>query len=74
MTITWSDPGDSGITGCQVLRRNPEVHDLQVFETIDDDTGSSGTSYTDTGVAAETRYFYLVKARNAHGGRAGGGG
>ena len=74
MTITWSDPGDSSTAGCQMLRRNPEVHGSQVFETIDDDTGSSGTSYPDAGVAPETRYFYWVKSRKAHGGRAGGGG
>ena len=66
VSITWSGPYDSGITGCQVLRRNPEVHDRQVFETIDEDTGSS-----DTGVVAETSYFYRQTARNAHAGRAG---
>ena len=38
-----------------------------MFHTIENDTGSSGTSYTDTGVAAETRYVYRIKAINNHG-------
>ena len=67
VSITWADPGDSSITGYQVSWRNPVIHDRQEFETIEGDTGSLGTSYTDTGVAPETRYFYRVKARNAHG-------
>ncbi len=67
VTITWTDPGDSSITGYQVLRRTPAIHARHEFETIEDDTANSGTSYTDTSVAAETRYIYRVKARNAHG-------
>ena len=62
-----ADPGDSSITGYQVLRRNPAIHDSGVFDVIQDDTGSSDTSYTDTTVAPETTYRYRVKARNAHG-------
>ena len=27
VTITWTDPGDASITGYQVLRRNPAIHD-----------------------------------------------
>ena len=67
VSITWTDPGDSSITGYQVLRRNPAIHDPGEFEVIEDDTGSWSTSYTDTGVAAETEYVYRVKARNTHG-------
>ena len=66
VSISWSDPGDSSITGYQVLRRNPAIHDRQEFVVIEDDTGSSGTSYTDTGVDPETSYFFRVKARNVH--------
>ena len=64
VTITWTDPGDSSITGYQILRRNVAVHAQRVFEVIENDTGSSGTTYTDTTVEAETRYRYRVKARN----------
>ncbi len=67
VTITWADPGDSSIAGYQVLRRNPAIHDSDVFDVIEDDTGSSDTSYTDTTVSPETTYRYRVKARNAHG-------
>ena len=66
-SLSWDDPGDSSITGYQVLRRNPAVDAKGVFHTVVDDTGSSGTSYVDTTVAAETRYFYRVLARNAAG-------
>ena len=61
------DPGDSSITDYQVLRRNPAIHDPGVFGVIEDDTGSSDTSYEDTDVTPETSYVYRVKARNAHG-------
>ena len=67
VSLSWDDPGDSSITGYQVLRRNPAVDAKGVFHTVVDDTGSSGTSYVDTTVAAETRYFYRVLARNAAG-------
>ena len=50
-----------------MLRRNPAVDAKGVFHTVVDDTGSSGTSYVDTTVAAETKYFYRVLARNAAG-------
>ena len=67
VSLSWDDPGDSSITGYQVLRRNPAVDARGVFHTVVDDTGSSVTSYVDTTVAAETRYFYRVLARNAAG-------
>ena len=67
VSISWADPGDSSITGYQVLRRNVEIHGERVFEVIEDDTGTAATSYEDTTVAPETTYRYRVKARNAHG-------
>ncbi len=67
VSLSWDDPGDGSITGYQVLRRNPAVDAKGVFHTVVDDTGSSGTSYVDTTVAAATRYFYRVLARNAAG-------
>ncbi|MYA83758.1 MAG: hypothetical protein F4Y15_13800 [Acidimicrobiales bacterium] len=67
VTIAWNDPGDSTITGYQVLRHNPAIHDPGVFAVIENDTGSSATSYEDTTVAPETTYVYRVKARNAYG-------
>ena len=67
VSITWTNPGDSSITGYQVLRRIPDIHDSGVFLVIEDDTGSSDTSYEDTDVEPETKYVYRVKARNSHG-------
>ena len=67
VTIAWNDPDDSTITGYQVLRHNPAIHDTGEFAVIEDDTGSADTSYEDTTVAPETTYVYRLKARNAHG-------
>ena len=67
MSLRWDGPGGDSITGYQVLRRDPQVHDRGEFHTIADDTGSPATFHVDTTVEAETRYFYRVKARNAVG-------
>ena len=62
--LTWfnSEENDS-ITGYQVLR-GPDDDNLAVIE---DDTGSSSTSYTDTAPPAGQTHTYAVKARNASG-------
>ena len=65
--LQWNDPGDSSITGYQILRRNRATDASGVFAVILDDTGSSDTRYTDSTVEPETRYVYRVKARNSHG-------
>ena len=67
VTISWADPGDSSITGYQVLRRNRDTDAKGNFTIIEDDTGTAATTYTDDSVAPSTRYGYRVKARNAHG-------
>ena len=67
VTISWADPGDSSITGYQILRRNRETDAKGNFTIIEDDTGTAATTYTDDSVAPATRYGYRVKARNAHG-------
>ena len=66
VTLSWADPSDTSITGYQVLRRNRDTDDPGDFTVIEDDTGDAGTTYTDSGVAASTRYTYRVKARNSH--------
>ena len=65
--LTWDDPGDDGITGYQVFRRDRDTQDAGEFSMIESGTGSSDTSYTDTGVEPETRYVYRVKAINEQG-------
>ena len=73
VTLSWDDPGDSSITGYQVLRRSLDGDEYgdglgaAEFVAIVNDTGSSATTYTDTSVTARTRYVYRVKARNPQG-------
>ena len=54
---------DDSITGYQILR-GPDADSLVVIE---DDTGSSSTSYTDETPPAGQTHTYGVKARNASG-------
>ena len=61
--LAWLNPSDDSITGYQVLR-GPDADNLVVIE---EDTGSSGTSYTDTSPPAGRTHTYAVKARNAAG-------
>ena len=67
VSLTWDDPDDASITGYQILRRDRAVHGPGQFDVHVDDTGSTATSYVDRDVAAETRYVYRIKARNAAG-------
>ena len=67
VSLTWDNPDDDTVTGYQILRRNRDVHAPGQFEVHVDDTGSAATSYVDREVAAETRYVYRIKARNAAG-------
>ena len=61
--LVWVNPADASITGYQVLR-GPDADSLVVIE---EDTGSSGTGYTDTTPPAGQTHTYAVKARNAVG-------
>ena len=61
--LSWLNPSDDSITGYQVLR-GPGADSLVVIEQ---DTGSSGTSYTDTAPHAGQTYTYAVKARSSTG-------
>ena len=54
---------DDSITGYQISR-GPKADSLVVIE---DDTGSSSTSYTDTAPPTGQTHTYAVKARNASG-------
>ena len=63
VVLAWTDPGDSSITGYQVLR-GPDADNLAVLA---DNTGDATTSYTDSTVTTETTYVYAIRARNAGG-------
>ncbi len=67
VTLTWDDPGDDGITGYVILRRNRDTDAKGEFTELVSDTGTAATSYTDGSVAAETPYTYRIKAINEHG-------
>ena len=58
ITLSWTDPEDTSITGYRVLRGN-EASNLTA---IAEDTGSNSVEYTDSTVAAETAYHYAVLA------------
>ena len=71
--LIWDDPGDSSITGYEVLRRNRDGDEHgdgegpTEFAVVVEDTGSAAVSFTDTPLSPSTRYVYRVKARNAAG-------
>ena len=73
VTLTWDDPGDGTIESYQLFRRPRDGSEYgdglgsADFVVVVDDIGPSATSYTDTSVAAGTRYIYGMKARNPHG-------
>ena len=67
VTLSWDDPGDASITGYLVLRRDVVNQAPGTFSTVESNTGSTATTYTDSTVAAETRYAYRVKAINSEG-------
>ena len=61
--LFWQHPSNDSITGYQILR-GPKADSLVVIE---EDTGSSSTSYTDETPPAGQTHTYAVKARNASG-------
>ena len=65
--LTWDNPGDDGITGYVILRRNQETDAEGEFTELVSNTGSADTTYSDESVVAETRYTYRIKAINEHG-------
>ena len=67
VTLIWNAPDDDSITHYKVLRRDPAVHAAYWFVTIEDDTGTAATRYTDDTVKPEKRYIYRIKAVNPHG-------
>ena len=63
LTLTWDDPQDANITGYRALR----ITDAESLSTIERDTESASTEYTDTTVVPETTYIYAVMALSADG-------
>ena len=67
VNLTWDDPNDDSITHYQIFRRDRDIHDTGEFVTIDSNTRSATTSYTDDTVEPEKRYVYRVVAVNDNG-------
>ena len=65
VTLTWDSPGDSSITGYQVLRRGRASGSVLAVHV--DDTMSDLATYVDSDVEAGGQYVYRVKARNSQG-------
>ena len=63
VTLLWLDPSDDSVTGYRVLR-GPDADSLAAIE---EDTGSTAISYTDTEAEAGQTHAYAVQARNAAG-------
>ena len=66
ITLTWSAPDDSSVTGYHVLLRRPKEGEETLIVCVSD-MGNTATTYTDTGTDLDTRYGYHVKVKNAHG-------
>ena len=67
VALSWTAPTDGGaVAGYRILRRAPDLGEKKLSELVED-TGSTGTSYTDRSVAAGVRYIYRVRALNARG-------
>ena len=67
VSLTWDDPADATITHHQVFRRDTSIHAIGEFITLEENTGSADTTYTDESVEPENKYVYRVKAVNAPG-------
>ena len=63
VTLGWNDPQDGNITGYRVLRGTSTAS----LSTLEDNTESAGTEYTDSTVEPETTYHYAVMAMSTDG-------
>ena len=63
LTLNWNDPQDTNITGYRIQRGT----DANSLHTIEANTGSPSTSYTDSTVEPETTYQYAVLALSQDG-------
>jgi hypothetical protein len=63
-TITWTAPSDNGgqaVTSYRIQRSTDNIN----FTTIVASTGTTGLTYTNTGLTPGTKYYYRVAAINA---------
>ena len=65
--MSWSDPGDSSITGYQYKIRHPATQRLYGSWTDISGSGASTTGHTITGLANRNRYNVKLRALNSAG-------
>ena len=56
VNLTWNNPADDTITGYEIRRRELGVDESGDLRTIEENTGSADTSYTDATVKAGSNY------------------
>ena len=66
VTLGWDDPDDSSLTGYRILRRERDV-DPSVTVIVNNDTGSTATSFVDNTVDAASKYAYWIRALDGSG-------
>ncbi len=55
------------VTGYVILRWDIDKQGSDGFTTVEEDTGTDETTYTDESVEPDSRYIYRVRAINSHG-------
>ena len=63
LILSWDNPNDANITGYRIQRGT----DANSLHTIEANTGSPSTNYTDSTVETETTYHYAVLALSQDG-------
>ena len=65
VSLSWSAPEDNGsVSGYQILRRDRNEDPVDQFSILEEDTGSSATSYVDSTVRPAGCYTYRVSSLN----------
>ena len=63
LILSWDNPNDANITGYRIQRGT----NANSLNTIEDNTGSPSTNYTDSALESETTYHYAVIALSQDG-------
>ena len=68
MQLTWTAPADAGLPSLDGYRIERSADATpRVWTVVAADTGSTATTWSDSGLAADTVYHYRVTARNTAG-------
>ncbi len=66
ITLKWEAPSNGAtVTGYKILRRAQETE--KKFEVVNQNTGSTSATWTDSNVSPGTKYTYRVRALGEHG-------